>query len=144
MLYYLGDRSGSLKYTSHVKEMKKALALSALAALSAASVAPAMAGPYLTTKVGVKGEGSEFDKSYVETRVGYETKMGNLKPYIEVGPAWETGNGEETENFGQLEVGTKIKLTDNLSSKVKAEFTNAFESGTDMEWKYEATLTYDF
>jgi hypothetical protein len=124
--------------------MKKALALSALAALSAASVAPAMAGPYLTTKVGVKGEGSEFDKSYVETRVGYETKMGNLKPYIEVGPAWETGNGEETENFGQLEVGTKIKLTDNLSSKVKAEFTNAFESGTDMEWKYEATLTYDF
>jgi hypothetical protein len=135
---------GHLSILSHKKEMKKALALSALAALSAASVAPAMAGPYLTTKVGVKGEGSEFDKSYVETRVGYETKMGNLKPYIEVGPAWETGNGEETENFGQLEVGSKIKLTDNLSSKVKAEFTNPFESGTDMEWKYEATLTYDF
>ena len=119
---------------------KQALAALALTALAT----PAMAGPYLTTKVGVKGEGSEFDKSYVETRVGYETKMGNLKPYIEVGPAWETGNGEETENFGQLEVGTKIKLTDNLSSKVKAEFTNAFESGTDMEWKYEGTLTYDF
>ena len=56
--------------------MKQALALSALAVLGAASVAPAMAGPYLTTKVGAKGEGSDFDKSYIETRVGYETKYG--------------------------------------------------------------------
>ena len=118
----------------------------ALAALALTALAtPAMAGPYLTTKVGVKGEGSDFDKSYVETRVGYETKMGNLKPYIEVGPAWEIEDGSDsTDSFGQLEVGTKIKLTDKLSSKVKAEFTNAFESGSDMEWKYEGTLTYEF
>ena len=124
--------------------MKQALALSALAVLGAASVAPAMAGPYLTTKVGAKGEGSDFDKSYIETRVGYETKYGNLKPYIEVGPAWETKDGEDSETMGQLEIGTKIKLTDNISSKVKAEFTSLNESGSDVEWKYEATLTYDF
>ena len=125
--------------------MKKALALSALAVLGAASVAPAMAGPYLTTKVGAKGEGSDFDKSYIETRVGYETKYGNLKPYIEVGPAWENKDGEDSaETMGQLEIGTKIKLTDNISSKVKAEFTSLNESGSDLEWKYEATLTYDF
>jgi hypothetical protein len=124
--------------------MKKALALSALAVLGAASVAPAMAGPYLTTKVGAKGEGSDFDKSYIETRVGYETKYGNLKPYIEVGPAWESKDGEDSETMGQLELGTKIKLTDNISSKVKAEFTSLNESGSDLEWKYEATLTYDF
>jgi len=124
--------------------MKQALALSALAVLGAASVAPAMAGPYLTTKVGAKGEGSDFDKSYIETRVGYETKYGNLKPYIEVGPAWETKDGEDATTMGQLEIGTKIKLTDNISSKVKAEFTQLNESGSDMEWKYEATLTYDF
>ena len=124
--------------------MKQALALSALAVLGAASVAPAMAGPYLTTKVGAKGEGSDFDKSYIETRVGYETKMGNLKPYIEVGPAWESKDGEDSETMGQLELGTKIKLTDNISSKVKAEFTSLNESGSDLEWKYEATLTYDF
>ena len=55
--------------------MKKALALSALAVLGAASVAPAMAGPYVTTKVGIKGEDSEMDKNYVETRIGYETKV---------------------------------------------------------------------
>ena len=124
--------------------MKKALALSALAVLGAASVAPAMAGPYLTTKVGAKGEGSDFDKSYIETRVGYETKYGNLKPYIEVGPAWESKDGEDAETMGQLEIGTKIKLTDNISSKIKAEFTQLNESGSDMEWKYEGTLTYEF
>ena len=124
--------------------MKKALALSALAVLGAASVAPAMAGPYLTTKVGAKGEGSDFDKSYIETRVGYETKYGNLKPYIEVGPAWESKDGEDSETMGQPELGTKIKLTDNISSKVEAEFTSLNESGSDLEWKYEATLTYDF
>jgi hypothetical protein len=108
-------------------------------------VAPAMAGPYLTTKVGAKGEGSDFDKSYIETRVGYETKYGNLKPYIEVGPAWEMKDGEDSaETMGQLEIGTKIKLTDNISSKVKAEFTSLNESGSDMEWKYEGTLTYEF
>jgi hypothetical protein len=124
--------------------MKQALALSALAVLGAASVAPAMAGPYLTTKVGAKGEGSDFDKSYIETRVGYETKYGNLKPYIEIGPAWEMKDGEDSETMGQLEIGTKIKLTDNISSKVKAEFTSLNESGSDMEWKYEGTLTYEF
>ena len=124
--------------------MKKALALSALAVLGAASVAPAMAGPYLTTKVGAKGEGSDFAKSYIETRVGYETKYGNLKPYIEIGPAWEMKDGEDSETMGQLEIGTKIKLTDNISSKVKAEFTSLNESGSDMEWKYEGTLTYEF
>ena len=125
--------------------MKKALALSALAVLGAASVAPAMAGPYLTTKVGAKGAGSDFDKSYIETRVGYETEYGNLKPYIEIGPAWEMKDGEDSaETMGQLEIGTKIKLTDNISSKVKAEFTSLNESDSDMEWKYEGTLTYEF
>jgi len=123
--------------------MKKALALSALAALSAASVAPAMAGPYVTTKVGIKGEDSEMDKNYIETRVGYETKVGNLKPYIEVGPAWETKNGEETTTAKQLEVGSKIKLTDKLGAKVKAEWTMP-DADDVVEWKYEGSLTYNF
>ena len=123
--------------------MKQALALSALAVLGAASVAPAMAGPYLTTKVGAKGEGGDFDKSYIETRVGYETKYGNLKPYIEVGPAWETKNDEETTTAKQIEVGSKIKLTDNLGAKVKAEWTMP-DSDDVVEWKYEGTLTYNF
>jgi len=120
---------------------KQALAALALTALAT----PAMAGPYLTTKVGVKGEGSDMDKSYIETRVGYETKYGNLKPYIEIGPAWENKDGEDSaDSFTQLEVGSKIKLTDKLSSKVKAEWTLPDESGSATEWKYEGTLTYKF
>jgi len=120
---------------------KQALAALALTALAT----PAMAGPYVGGKAVIKGTDSEFDKSALEARVGYETKMGNLKPYIEVGPAWEMKDGEDSaDSFGQLEIGTKIKLTDNISSKVKAEFTNPNESGADMEWKYEGTLTYEF
>jgi len=123
--------------------MKKALALSALAVLGAVSVAPALAGPYVTTKVGVKGEDSEMDKNYIETRIGYETKMGNLKPYVELGPAWETKNDEDTATFKQVEVGSKIKLTDNLGAKVKAEWTMP-DVDDIVEWKYEGSLTYEF
>ena len=123
--------------------MKKALALSALAVLGAASVAPALAGPYVTTKVGIKGEDSEMDKNYVETRIGYETKVGNLKPYVELGPAWETKNDEDTATFKQVEVGSKIKLTDNLGAKVKAEWTMP-DADDIVEWKYEGSLTYEF
>tara|TARA_B100001769_G_C22074753_1_gene578676 strand:- start:1108 stop:1479 length:372 start_codon:yes stop_codon:yes gene_type:complete len=123
--------------------MKKALALSALAVLGAVSVAPALAGPYVTTKVGIKGEDSEMDKNYIETRIGYETKMGNLKPYVELGPAWETKNDEDTATFKQVEVGSKIKLTDNLGAKVKAEWTMP-DVDDIVEWKYEGSLTYEF
>ena len=123
--------------------LKQALALSALAVLGAATAAPAFAGPYVTTKVGIKGEDSEMDKNYVETRIGYETKMGNLKPYIEVGPAWETKNDEETTTAKQIEVGSKIKLTDNLGAKVKAEWTMP-DADDVVEWKYEGSLTYNF
>jgi opacity protein-like surface antigen len=98
--------------------MKQALALSALAVLGAASVAPAMAGPYVTTKVGIEGD-------------------------IEVGPAWETKNDEDTTTAKQIEVGSKIKLTDNLGAKVKAEWTMP-DSDDVVEWKYEGTLTYNF
>ena len=123
--------------------MKKALALSALAVLGAASVAPALAGPYVTTKVGIKGEDSEMDKNYIETRIGYETKVGNLKPYVELGPAWETKNDEDTATFKQIEVGSKIKMTDNLGAKVKAEWTMP-DADDIVEWMYEGSLTYDF
>ena len=125
--------------------MKNAIAIATLAALSAVSAAPAFAGPYVGGKVAAKGTDEDFKKTETELRVGYEAKVGALKPYIEVGPAWEMKDGEDSaDSFGQLEIGTKIKLTDNISSKVKAEFTNPNESGADMEWKYEGTLTYEF
>ena len=122
--------------------MKQALALSALAVLGAATAAPAFAGPYVGGKAVIKGTDSEFDKSALEARVGYETKVGNLKPYIEVGPNWETPNDEDTEISTALEIGSKIKLTDNLGAKVKAEYT--FTDESEVDWKYEASVSYDF
>jgi len=117
---------------------KQALAALALTALAT----PAMAGPYVGGKAVIKGTDSEFDKSALEARVGYETKVGNLKPYIEVGPNWETKDGEETETSTALEIGSKIKMTDNLGAKVKAEYT--FTDASEVDWKYEASVSYDF
>ena len=117
---------------------KQALAALALTALAT----PAMAGPYVGGKAVIKGTDSEFDKSALEARVGYETKVGNLKPYIEVGPNWETKDGEETETSTALEVGSKIKLTDDLGAKVKAEYV--FTDESEIDWKYEASVSYSF
>ena len=122
--------------------MKKALALSALAVLGAASAAPAFAGPYVGGKAVIKGTDSEFDKSALEARVGYETKMGNLKPYIEVGPNWETKQDADTEISTALEIGSKIKLTDSIGAKVKAEYV--FLENNEVDWKYEASASYEF
>jgi opacity protein-like surface antigen len=122
--------------------MKQALALSALAVLGAATAAPAFAGPYVGGKAVIKGTDEDFDKSALEARVGYETKVGNLKPYIEVGPNWETEDGGETETSTALEIGSKIKLTDNLGAKVKAEYT--FTDESEVDWKYEASVSYEF
>jgi len=122
--------------------MKQALALSALAVLGAATAAPAFAGPYVGGKAVIKGTDSEFDKSALEARVGYETKMGNLKPYIEVGPNWETKQDADTEISTALEIGSKIKLTDNIGAKVKAEYV--FLENNEVDWKYEASASYEF
>ena len=122
--------------------MKQALALSALAVLGAASAAPAFAGPYVGGKAVIKGTDEDFDKSALEARVGYETKVGNLKPYIEVGPNWETKDGEDTETSTAIEIGSKIKLTDAVSAKVKAEYV--FIEGNEVDWKYEASASYEF
>ena len=117
---------------------KQALAALAMTALAT----PAMAGPYVGGKAVIKGTDSDFDKSALEARVGYETKVGNLKPYIEVGPNWETKDGEDTETSTAIEIGSKIKLTDAVSAKVKAEYV--FTEGNEVDWKYEASASYEF
>ena len=123
--------------------MKNAIAIATLAALSAVSAAPALAGPYVGGKVTAKGTDEDFKKTETELRVGYEAKVGALKPYIEVGPAWEMKDGEDEASFyKQLELGSKIKMTDNLGAKVKAEYTIDDDSAVD--WKYEASVSYSF
>ena len=122
--------------------MKQAFALSTLALLGFATAAPAFAGAYVGGKAVIKGTDEDLDKSALEMRVGYETKIGNLKPYIEVGPNWETKQDEDTEISTALEIGSKIKLTDNIGAKVKAEYV--FLENNEIDWKYEASASYEF
>ena len=99
--------------------MKNAIAIATLAALSAVSAAPAFAGPYVGGKAVIKGTDEDYSKSELELRVGYGTKIGSLKPYIEVGPNWEMKDGvDEASTSKTLEIGTKIKMTDNLGGKI--------------------------
>ena len=47
--------------------------------------APAMAGPYVESKHEFKGTDEDYSKDVHQARVGYETKVGALTPYIEGG-----------------------------------------------------------
>ena len=59
----------------------KAIALAALAMSALAT--PALAGPYVESKHEFKGTDEDYSKAVHQGRVGYETKMGRLTPYIE-------------------------------------------------------------
>ena len=73
---------GHLSILHTYKEMKQ-IALAALA-LSALAT-PAFAGPYVESKHEFKGTDDDYKKTVHQGRVGYETKLGALKPYIEAG-----------------------------------------------------------
>jgi ribosomal protein L7/L12 len=123
--------------------MKQATALAALAVLGSALAAPAFAGPYVSGKAAAKGTNEDYKKVETELKVGYDTKIGALKPYIEVGPGWELKDGAKEATFSKLvEVGSKIKITDDLGAKVKAEY--AFDNNNDVDWKYEVSASYSF
>jgi hypothetical protein len=121
--------------------MKQATALAALAILGSALAAPAFAGPYVSGKAAAKGSNEDYKKLETELKVGYDTKIGALKPYIEAGPGWEMKE-TEAEFYKLIEVGSKIKITDNLGAKVKAEY--AFDDNNDVDWKYEVSASYSF
>ena len=63
----------------------KAIALAALAVSATALATPALAGPYVESKHEFKGTDEDYSKAVHQARVGYETKIGAFKPYIEGG-----------------------------------------------------------
>jgi hypothetical protein len=123
--------------------MKQATALAALAVIGSALAAPAFAGPYVSGKAAAKGTNEDYKKLETELKVGYDTKIGALKPYIEAGPGWEMKDGGTEADFLKIvEVGSKIKITDDLGAKVKAEYK--FDDNNDVDWKYEVSASYSF
>lgn len=117
--------------------IKNALAAVALTALAT----PALAGPYLETKSEFKGTDEDFSGQVHQARVGYDWKAGDLKPYIEGGGGYNIKDGGDTSDFAVIELGTKVKLTDDLSAYVKGE-NYFFEDSS--KWKVEVGTKYRF
>jgi outer membrane autotransporter protein len=118
----------------------KAIALAALALGTMAT--PALAGPYVESKHEFKGTDEDYSKAVHQGRVGYETKVGALTPYIEGGAGIAYPDGGDSETFTALEVGSKVKLTDKFSAYGKWE--NIFQSDSTRDWKVELGTKYKF
>ena len=115
----------------------------ALAALALSALAtPAFAGPYVETKHEFKGTDEDFSKQVHQGRVGYETKIGQFTPYIEGGFGLTSPDAGDNLTFTALEVGSKVKITDNLSAYGKWE--NIFQEDDTTDWKVEFGTKYKF
>lgn len=114
----------------------------ALAALALSAIAtPAFAGPYVMTKSEAKFSDDNYKGAVNQARLGYDWKVGALKPYVEIGGGAKTPDGGDSTGFAAAEIGTAIKMTDKLSAKAKIEATQA-NSVTD--WKAELSTKYRF
>jgi len=118
----------------------KAIALAATA-LSALAT-PALAGPYVESKHEFKGTDEDYSKAVHQGRIGYETKYGALKPYIEGGAGVSYPEGKDSSTFTVLEVGSKLKITDSFSAYGKWE--NLFQDDDTRDWKVEFGTKYKF
>ena len=118
----------------------KAIALAALAASALAT--PALAGPYVESKHEFKGTDEDYSKAVHQARVGYETKVGVLTPYIEGGAGVVYPDASsDSDTFTALEVGSKVKITDSFAAYGK--FETIMYSEKD-DWKVELGTKYKF
>jgi len=135
------ERSLNDKPENITKEFQmKAIALAALALGTMAT--PALAGPYVESKHEFKGTDEDYSKAVHQARIGYETKVGALSPYIEggVGVVYPDGSSD-SDTFTALELGSKVKFTDKFSGYGK--FETIMYSEKD-DWKVELGTKYKF
>ena len=120
----------------------KLTALAALAIIPAMAT-PALAGPYVETKHEFKGTDEDFKGQVHQVRGGYDWKVGDLKPYVEAGPGVKWNDGANTgEDFIAFEVGSSVKITDQLSGYGK--FENLFQNDDTTDWKVELGTKFRF
>ena len=117
--------------------MKFAIALAAVPFMAA----PALAGPYVMTKSELKFSDANYKEAVNQARLGYDWKVGNAKPYIELGAGAKTPDGGASKGFTAAEIGSALKLTEKLSAKAKAEFINLSDK---TDWKVEIGTKYKF
>ena len=105
--------------------------------------APAFAGPYVKTGHKFTGVDEDYGAAQHQVRLGYETKVGVLVPYIEGGFGVVYPDAGESSTVKALEVGTKMRLTEKLSANAK--FENIFkDSDGSRNWKVELKTKYSF
>jgi len=118
----------------------------AVALLGLAVTAPAMAGPYVSTKSEFKGDEDGYSKTVHQARIGYGTKLeSGIKPYIEVGGGLSAKDGVEVfdgDGFTVAEVGATIPITESYSAKAK--FEHKWGQSDARDWKFEVSTKYKF
>tara|TARA_R100000458_G_C8141043_1_gene152235 strand:- start:105 stop:470 length:366 start_codon:yes stop_codon:yes gene_type:complete len=120
----------------------KTIALAALTAATALAT-PAMAGPYVTGSAEFTGSEGEYKNRELLARVGYDTTVGNLTPYVELGGGSSTDDGDDGEGVLVIEVGSGIDITEKLSANAFYEHKK-YKSGDDPEWKIALGTKYRF
>ena len=114
----------------------------ALATLATLVSTPVLAGPYYTTKTEFNGEGSKYDNTFVQGRIGYERPVGKrFSPYVEVGGGAVTPQGGDGYGVFVTEVGSGVRVTDQLSASASIE--NLRFKG-DNNWKATIQTKYTF
>ena len=118
----------------------------AVALLGLAVTAPAMAGPYVSTKSEFKGDEEGYDKTVHQARLGYGWKLDNgIKPYAELGGGLSAADGVEVfdgSKFTVAEVGASIPITESFSAKAK--FEHKWGDNDARDWKFEVGTKYKF
>ena len=120
--------------------MKQALAALALSALAT----PAIAGPYVETKHEFTGTDEDFNAQTHQFRVGHDWRVGDFKPYVEGGLGTKMPDqSDENYDFFVYEVGSSVRITDQLSGYGKIETKYQFEDETS-DWKVELGTKFRF
>ena len=77
----------------------------AVALLGLAVTAPAMAGPYVSTKSEFKGDEEGYAKTVHQGRLGYGWKLeSGIKPYVEVGGGLSAADGVEVFDLSLIHI----------------------------------------
>ena len=104
----------------------------AVALLGLAVTAPAMAGPYVSTKSEFKGDEDGYSKTVHQARLGYGWKLDNgIKPYAELGGGLSAADGAENSSRISGKAGIGVPVTDALSAYGELSFITAEDEFLD-------------
>ena len=107
--------------------------------------APAIAGPvYYNPEVKSSFKGYDYGKSVIYNDLGFETKLGKSKFYLQGGPAVVLPDGGDQTTELHAKSGLKFKVTEKLSgygeisalTSDKINFKKPLSVGTKVGFKY--------